>query len=102
MCVAATTTLPADDRVILPTHVKPKHYRLTLTPNLVDFTFDGTVDVDLDVCQETDTIVVNAKELHVHSAHVVFSAGKSQQSYVHFSCFLFSILCLGIPQTRLM
>lgn len=33
----------------LPKNVVPKHYSLTLTPNLKTFTFDGKVDIDIEV-----------------------------------------------------
>jgi hypothetical protein len=33
------------DRQVLPTVVHPLHYTLTLTPDLVNFTFTGHVDI---------------------------------------------------------
>ena len=89
MCVSAV--IATDDRVILPTHVIPKHYRLTLTPNLVEFTFQGIVEVDLDVREESDTVIVNAKELQIQSGKITFSSAKSQQSYsLSFLCNIIS------------
>lgn len=43
MCV---TSGNADEiRHVLPVNVQPKHYNLTLTPDLVNFTFEGSVDI---------------------------------------------------------
>lgn len=33
----------------LPKDVVPRHYALTLTPNLKTFTFEGKVDIDIEV-----------------------------------------------------
>ena len=36
-------------REILPTNVKPLHYRLTLEPNLETFEYYGTVEIEYDM-----------------------------------------------------
>ena len=33
----------------LPTSVKPSHYKLELEPDLENFTFNGSVDINIDV-----------------------------------------------------
>ena len=33
----------------LPSNVKPKHYNLTLQPNLTKCIFHGSVDIDIEV-----------------------------------------------------
>jgi aminopeptidase 2 len=55
---------------VLPTNVKPVHYDLTLEPNFDDFTYEGTVVIDLDVNQDTTSISLNANELTIHSTKV--------------------------------
>jgi len=39
----------------LPTKVVPTHYTLHLTPDLKLFTFDGVVDIDVQVTNECGT-----------------------------------------------
>ncbi len=52
----------------LPTTVLPRHYRLTLEPDLPAATFAGDVEIDLSVEAATSTIVLNAAELAIGSA----------------------------------
>ena len=52
----------------LPTSVLPRHYRLTLAPDLVAATFSGDVEIDLSVEEATSSIVLNAAELDLTSA----------------------------------
>ena len=57
-------------REVLPGNVKPVHYKLTVTPDLVGFTFAGTVDVKLSVVAETTSISFNTHEITTHMAAV--------------------------------
>ena len=41
----------------------PNHYALELEPDLAQSSFQGQVIIDLEVVEETDTIVLNAAEL---------------------------------------
>ncbi|KAJ5202156.1 uncharacterized protein N7498_006819 [Penicillium cinerascens] len=59
-----------DGREILPTNVKPLHYNLTLEPNFDNFTYDGTVVIDLQVNEETNFISLNSNEIEIHSAAI--------------------------------
>ncbi len=54
----------------LPRTVLPRRYELALTPDLHAATFDGEVDIEVDVVSATSEIVLNAKELHVDEAWV--------------------------------
>jgi aminopeptidase 2 len=63
------------DRVLLPTNVRPNHYRVHLTPNFETFKFDGQVDVKVDVIKATKTIVVNTLDLEVSSVVVSYDSG---------------------------
>ena len=47
----------------LPPNVRPTAYRLTLTPDLENFTFTGQVSIDLQVSQSTGRVLLNAAEL---------------------------------------
>lgn len=63
------------DRVLLPSNVRPKHYRVHLTPNFETFQFDGQVDVQVEIKEATKSIVVNTLDLEVSSAVVSYSSG---------------------------
>ncbi|CAK7901281.1 aminopeptidase 2 [[Candida] anglica] len=67
--IAASSSNP--DREVLPTNVKPLHYDLTLEPLFDTFRFDGTVEITLQVNENTDEIVLNSTEIDIHSAHIL-------------------------------
>jgi aminopeptidase 2 len=58
-------------REILPANVIPKHYDLTLEPDFENFTFEGTVIVDLDVVEDSTSISLNTLEIDVHSTRIL-------------------------------
>ena len=58
----ATNPYRLDRRVV------PSAYQISLAPNLVDFTFDGHVDIAVTVEEPTTTIVVNARDLQLTTA----------------------------------
>ena len=62
--------MPSADAVILPDHVRPVHYDLTLTPNFDDFTFDGEVDITVQMQPGTTEIVLNCAEIDIKTAVV--------------------------------
>lgn len=57
-------------RELLPANVVPKHYDLTLEPDLAKFTFDGTVVIDLDVAEDSKSISLHTFEIEIQSAKV--------------------------------
>ncbi|PHH81294.1 hypothetical protein CDD82_1093 [Ophiocordyceps australis] len=57
-------------RELLPANVIPKHYHVTLEPDLEKFTFDGTVVIDLDVVDDSTSISVNTLEIDIHNVTV--------------------------------
>ncbi|XP_027041940.1 puromycin-sensitive aminopeptidase-like [Pocillopora damicornis] len=61
----------------LPTSVLPKNYKLTLQPNLTEFTFTGEEVIDVEVKQETDKVIINCLDVNVTSASFCFG----EQSY---------------------
>ncbi|XP_072390827.1 puromycin-sensitive aminopeptidase [Diabrotica undecimpunctata] len=50
----------------LPQNVKPKHYRLSLVPDLAALTFQGNVSIEIEVVSNTDTVVLNALDLKLN------------------------------------
>ncbi len=61
----------------LPANVRPSAYRLTLTPDLENFTFEGQVSIDLNVSEPTARVLLNAAELEIASASVTDEFGVS-------------------------
>ena len=52
----------------LPNSVLPEKYRLSLSPDLQNFTFEGRVDIDVQVQSSTSEITLNAAELTLREA----------------------------------
>ena len=59
----------------LPKDVVPKSYQIRLEPDLVNFTFAGSVVVDVSIEKETSKIVLNAADLDIQSASFTSSGG---------------------------
>ncbi|KAG6009198.1 hypothetical protein E4U21_003051 [Claviceps maximensis] len=57
-------------RELLPTNVIPRHYHVTLEPDLNKLNFDGTVVIDLDVAEESSSISLHTLELDIHSSKI--------------------------------
>ena len=62
----------------LPRTIVPSNYQIHLTPDLEKFTFNGRVDIDLDINEPVTSFALNAKELEVGAATVTIGG----QSYV--------------------
>lgn len=81
MATSAENTLlvsASSEREILPKHLKPIHYDITVEPHLEQATeFDGTVVIDLDVVAETSSITLHAIDLEILKTEVVTGDGKS-------------------------
>ena len=60
----------------LPRQVLPSRYELTLTPDLESATFEGTVDIEVDVLEATDEVVLNAIELELDEAWVMVDGAR--------------------------
>ena len=54
----------------LPTAVRPTRYDLRLRPSLGEATFSGSVRIDLNVDETTETLVLNADELSISRCEV--------------------------------
>ncbi|XP_020775323.2 glutamyl aminopeptidase [Boleophthalmus pectinirostris] len=62
----------------LPNYVNPVHYDLHLEPNMVDDTYSGTVDIQVEVTQTTKHLWLHIRETYV-SALPRLRAGASQE-----------------------
>jgi aminopeptidase 2 len=60
----------AQSRIVLPTDVVPQHYDVSLEPDFENFTFKGSVAIDLEVAKDTTSISLNTLELDIHSTSV--------------------------------
>ncbi|EFA82031.1 puromycin-sensitive aminopeptidase-like protein [Heterostelium album PN500] len=58
------------DRLVLPSKVVPSRYQLHLSPDVVKFVFDGQVDIDLRVVEETNVIVIHCLDIDIKHAEV--------------------------------
>lgn len=57
----------------------PSHYRIKLEPDLEKATFIGSVEIEVEVNNPTDTIQMNAADLAIQSARVVDSVGSNTE-----------------------
>ena len=58
------------NRMILPDDVVPDAYRIAITPRAQQATFDGSVEIDVQVRRRTDRIVLDSAELSIASAAI--------------------------------
>ena len=70
--------MTTSQRVQLPRNVRPLKYRLTLTPDLERFTFDGKETIDIEVSEPTNTLVLNSMDIQVQSASIVRGGGAGE------------------------
>lgn len=61
----------------LSSKVLPKHYSVTLQPNLVKCIFKGSLEVDLDVKEATSEIKLNSLDLTVENIKVILPSGET-------------------------
>ena len=73
--VAQVDTVDPSTPTQLPSTAIPHHYALTITPHASKLTFEGTIEIDLDVIKPTSALVLNAADLNFASATVRASSG---------------------------
>ncbi|EPQ62748.1 Bgt-2285 [Blumeria graminis f. sp. tritici] len=66
----ASAMITQSGREILPSNVIPRHYDITLEPNFENFTYRGSVKIDLDVVEESTSISLNTLELEIQSTKI--------------------------------
>ncbi len=52
-------------RVLLPRTIRPSLYHIHLVPDLLNFTFQGTESIEVQVLEETRTITIHALDIKV-------------------------------------
>lgn len=60
----------------LPKYVVPKHYDITLKPDLIKFRFDGEETVNVEVRKPTSKIILNAFELSIEKVKYISSSSQ--------------------------
>ncbi|TQS36621.1 hypothetical protein Golomagni_02922 [Golovinomyces magnicellulatus] len=60
-----------NNREILPANVIPRHYDIVLEPNFKNFTYKGSVSIDLDVVEDSTSISLNTLDLDIHSTEII-------------------------------
>lgn len=73
-----TTPAPDMAKYRLPTSAKPLVYDLSLFPNLVTGNFSGKIAIDLQVLEETNSIILHSNGLTI--TDVTFGAGEKAVS----------------------
>ncbi|XP_034548794.1 endoplasmic reticulum aminopeptidase 1b [Notolabrus celidotus] len=63
------------DRMRLPKTVSPIHYDLTLHPNLTTLDFTGVVRIQLDVHEDTSTIILHSKQMQISNVLLLAPEG---------------------------
>jgi len=59
--MSSLSDVSVSSRYRLPRDVAPQAYRLSITPALGAATFEGTVEIDLEVVSPTSVLVANAR-----------------------------------------
>src|SRR3979490_79658 len=72
---ASTPEVPTQ----LPRTARPLHYSISVVPDAANLRFAGTVVIDIEVLQQTDSITLNAAELAFQSVALTDSANKNFQ-----------------------
>ena len=67
-CFCAHAMPATANRMILPDDVLPDAYRIAITPHAEQATFDGTVEIDVQVRRRTDHIVLDSADLVIAGA----------------------------------
>jgi aminopeptidase N len=78
---APAVAKPVEKRMVLPSAVTPRHYRLDIIPDAQALTFTGTVAIEITVHQAIDTIVLNSADIVIDSAAVSGESSAPTISY---------------------
>lgn len=79
---AAPAAQPQTVTTQLPRTARPSHYRVEVTPHAEKMAFDGRISIDLDVLEQTSSIVLQAADLHFANSTLVAAGGKPMPARV--------------------
>ncbi|KAM6930481.1 endoplasmic reticulum aminopeptidase 1b [Xenentodon cancila] len=74
-------------RMRLPKTIAPLHYDLTIHPNLTTMDFTGVVRIDLDVHEDTSTVILHAKQMHISNALLLAPDGARSLQVLEYPGF---------------
>lgn len=75
------------NRMRLPKTISPLHYDLTIHPNLTTLDFTGVVRIDLDVHEDTDTVILHAKQMHISNVLLLAPEGARPLQMLEYPSF---------------
>ncbi|MCL4446099.1 MAG: M1 family metallopeptidase [Actinobacteria bacterium] len=75
-------TVSPDQAYRLPRTATPSCYRIVITPDLTEATFEGSVEIDVDVNSRNSSLVCNAADLDIFDAHLTLSDGRTIEADV--------------------
>lgn len=71
-----------DDKVLLPAHVVPLKYHVTIRPDLDTFTFNGTETVEVLIVEPSDSVTLHAYQLTITQAAMRWEDGSVMPAMV--------------------
>uniref|UniRef100_A0A3Q4I4A4 Aminopeptidase n=1 Tax=Neolamprologus brichardi TaxID=32507 RepID=A0A3Q4I4A4_NEOBR len=75
------------DRMRLPTTVTPLHYDLAIHPNLTTLDFTGVVRIELDVHEDTNTVILHAKQMQISDVFLLAPEGIKRLKVLEYPRF---------------
>nr|XP_012773537.2 endoplasmic reticulum aminopeptidase 1 [Maylandia zebra] len=75
------------DRMRLPTTVTPLHYDLAIHPNLTTLDFTGVVRIELDVHEDTNTVILHAKQMQISNVFLLAPEGIKRLKVLEYPRF---------------
>ncbi|XP_076010299.1 endoplasmic reticulum aminopeptidase 1b [Genypterus blacodes] len=75
------------DQMRLPKTVSPLHYDLTVHPNLTNLDFTGVVRIQLEVHEDTSTVVLHAKQMEITRVLLLAPEGATPLEFLEYPRF---------------
>lgn len=75
------------DRMRLPKIISPLHYDLTIHPNLTTLDFTGVARIQLEVHEDTSTVILHSKQLQISNALLLAPEGARPLQFLEYPPF---------------